>query len=211
MEISWRNIFSIEQLIRKEATDVLFWRHCSKRLFFSTAGKLNWLAPWHQFADTSRLVVAKWISWCPNMTSQYSKMSKHVSLWWEIIRTLCRHFFCQAKPGANLSRFAVLGHSWRAMTIRVEVCVCMLKGTYHRTYRKWEKDDSVGAGSHADSVHLKPSTENTTKVMLGWSCVFLKGDNMTEAPTRVCGFFGHIWIANALFFSFFFFFSRRLV
>lgn len=31
---------------------------------------------------------------------------------------------------------------------------------------------------------------------------------MTEAPTRVCGFFGHIWIANALFFSFFFFFSK---
>ena len=87
-------------------------------------------------------------------------------------------------------------------------CVCMLKRTYHRTYRKWEKDDSVGAGSHADSVHLKPSTENTTKVMLGWSCVFLKGDNMTEAPTRVCGFFGHIWIANALFFFVFFFFSE---
>lgn len=82
---------------------------------------------------------------------------------------LVQTLFCQAKPGANLSRFAVLGHSWRAMTIRAEVCVYVKKDLPQNRPESEKKMTGSELDPHADEPgHLENrQRENTTKVMLG--------------------------------------------
>ena len=150
------------------------------------------------------------------MTSQYSKMSKHVSLWWEIIRTLCRHCFVrqnQVPILVGLQCLAIHGVQWQFG----RRCVCMLKRTYHRTDRKVRKR-WLGRSWIPMLMNLGIWKTVKGKTQQRWCLVEVvfssRGITWRKHPQGLAGFFGHIWIANALFFFVFFFlegwFRKRL-